>query len=109
MLAVLSSFAAAAGLVISSATKHAPAVSKCRVCLSFSSTYRYLEGKDSQADTQTDFFTPASALSGITAGAANATLVAQADTLCPAFAWADVGIMGGLWLILLVTQGYFIL
>jgi hypothetical protein len=58
---------------------------------------------------QTDFFTPSTALSGITAGAANATLSAQADTLCPAFAWADVGIMGGLWLILLVTQGYFIL
>lgn len=31
MLAVLSSFAAAAGLIISSATKHAPAIGKCRV------------------------------------------------------------------------------
>jgi hypothetical protein len=31
MLAVLSSFAAAAGLIISSATKHVPAVGKCRV------------------------------------------------------------------------------
>ena len=31
MLAVLSAFAAAAGLIISSATKHAPAIGKCRV------------------------------------------------------------------------------
>jgi len=61
------------------------------------------------ADRQTDFFTPSSAFTGITAGAANATLNAQADVMCPAFAWADVGIMGGLWLILLVAQGYFIL
>lgn len=57
---------------------------------------------------QIDFFTASRTPSGITAGAANATLSAQADTLCPAFAWADVGIMGGIWLLLFLTQGYFI-
>jgi hypothetical protein len=76
---------------------------------SVSSYHCAIRHQESVADVQTDFFTPSTALSGITAGAANATLSAQADTLCPAFAWADVGIMGGLWLILLVTQGYFIL
>lgn len=33
----------------------------------------------------------------------------EAETICSAFAWADVGIMGGAWLILLVGQVYFIL
>jgi hypothetical protein len=29
--------------------------------------------------------------------------------LCGPFAWADVGIMGGLWVLLFLVQGYFIL
>lgn len=33
----------------------------------------------------------------------------EAKTICSAFAWADIGIMGGAWLILLVGQVYFIL
>lgn len=30
----------------------------------------------------------------------------EGEAVCSAFAWADIGIMGGLWLVLAVLQGY---
>lgn len=32
----------------------------------------------------------------------------ESKLLCNAFAWADIGFMGGLWLLLLLTQTYFV-
>jgi hypothetical protein len=40
--------------------------------------------------------------------AANGTLSAEGQALCNPFAWVDVGIMGGLWVLLLLAQGYFL-
>lgn len=45
---------------------------------------------------------------GNSSSTANQTLAGESQALCSAFAWADVGIMGGLWVILLVVQGYFV-
>jgi hypothetical protein len=43
-----------------------------------------------------------------TSNSATSALSDEGQQLCSAFAWADVGIMGGLWLILLIVQGYFL-
>ncbi|KAL1670603.1 hypothetical protein GGF50DRAFT_93467 [Schizophyllum commune] len=37
----------------------------------------------------------------------NETLDTEADTLCDIFTWADVGIMGGLWVVLAVSHAYY--
>ncbi|WVQ98188.1 hypothetical protein IAU59_005310 [Kwoniella sp. CBS 9459] len=81
-LAMLAGFCCAAALIIVSALRHNTAVSACEVKF-FS---------DSQSTTS----------------AANETLASEGEALCSAFAWADVGIMGALWLILLLVQSYFI-
>ncbi|EPQ60744.1 hypothetical protein GLOTRDRAFT_68641 [Gloeophyllum trabeum ATCC 11539] len=46
---------------------------------------------------QTDFF--ANATSGATSS--------EADTLCNIFPWVDVGLMGGLWVVMAIAQFYF--
>ncbi|WWC86761.1 uncharacterized protein L201_001640 [Kwoniella dendrophila CBS 6074] len=81
-LAILAGFICSAALIITSALQHNKAVTSCEAKF-FS---------DSSSSTST----------------ANQTLAAEGEALCSAFAWADVGIMGALWLILLVVQGYFI-
>lgn len=37
------------------------------------------------------------------------SLTSQGERLCEIFSWVDVGIMGGLWLILAIIQGYLLL
>ncbi|WWC68093.1 uncharacterized protein I206_102014 [Kwoniella pini CBS 10737] len=81
-LAILAALICAAALIITSALQHNKAVSKC----------------------ETKFFSDSSS----TSSTANETLASEGQALCSAFAWADVGIMGALWVILLVVQGYFI-
>ncbi|WVR04719.1 hypothetical protein IAU60_001730 [Kwoniella sp. DSM 27419] len=82
LISMLAAFACAAALIVTSAVKHTDAVTAC----------------------EAKFFSDSSS----TSSAANETLSAEGEALCSAFAWADVGIMGALWLILLVIQGYFI-
>ncbi|WVO16653.1 hypothetical protein L204_104333 [Cryptococcus depauperatus] len=81
-LLILAAFVCAAALIITSALKHKHAVTTC----------------------EQKFFTD----SGNSSTSANETLSAESEKLCSAFAWADVGIMGGLWVILFLVQGYFI-
>ncbi|KAL7419392.1 hypothetical protein Q5752_006230 [Cryptotrichosporon argae] len=79
---VAASMACAAALVAVSAARHTTAVASC----------------------EQDYFSSSNATSSST----NATLASEGEALCSAFAWADIGCMGAIWLILLVTQGYFI-
>lgn len=72
----------AAVIIIISAVRHDTAVAKCRL----------------------DYFTPLPSQSSDSAE----TLNDEGQALCNAFAWADVGFMGGLWVILLITQLYFV-
>lgn len=72
----------AAIIIVISAVNHNKAVSNC----------------------QTDFFSP----TNTTTTAAEQTLTEESKMLCMAFAWADIGFMGGLWVILFVTQTYFV-
>ncbi|KAK1921692.1 hypothetical protein DB88DRAFT_498901 [Papiliotrema laurentii] len=87
-LAITAAFSVAAALIIVSATKHNTAVSDCA----------------------TDFYSPSanSTAASQFASASNETLTTQAEKICPPLVWAQVGIMGGLWLILLIVQVYFI-
>lgn len=39
---------------------------------------------------------------------ASQTLTEESQALCNAFTWADIGFMGGLWVILGLTQSYFV-
>jgi hypothetical protein len=58
---------------------------------------------------QEDYYSPsANSTSSTFASAQNETLTLEAEKICPPLIWAQVGIMGGLWLILLVVQGYFL-
>ncbi|KAK8847527.1 hypothetical protein IAR55_005385 [Kwoniella newhampshirensis] len=81
-LAILAALACAAALIITSALRHNTAVHNC----------------------EAKFFSD----SNSTSTTANQTLASESQALCSAFAWADVGIMGGIWLILLLVQGYFL-
>ncbi|WVQ69428.1 uncharacterized protein L199_007645 [Kwoniella botswanensis] len=81
-IAILAGLICAAALIIVSAIQHNTAVSAC----------------------EAKFFSD----SNSTSSSANQTLAAEGEALCSAFAWADVGIMGALWVILLLVQGYFI-
>jgi len=51
-----------------------------------------------QANCQSDFY-PAGSTGNNAASLANAS-----DTVCNIFSWVDVGIMGGLWIVLLIMQ-----
>lgn len=77
--AFTSIFACGAALVAVSAARHNEAVARC--------TLTYFKGQSNDGTIN---------VSG------------EAKTICSAFAWADIGIMGGAWLILLVGQVYFI-
>ncbi|ORX33998.1 hypothetical protein BD324DRAFT_584133 [Kockovaella imperatae] len=79
-VAVLSAFICAAALIAVSAVRHEEAIVTCQV------------GSDWHAINS----------------AQNSTLAEQGEILCSPFAWADIGIMGGLWVLLLLTQLYFI-
>lgn len=68
-------------IVVVSAARHSTAVAKCIV----------------------DYFTPLPSQDSDS----KATLASEGQSLCNAFAWADVGFMGGLWVILFLTQMYF--
>ncbi|WWD21618.1 hypothetical protein CI109_106104 [Kwoniella shandongensis] len=81
-LAILAGLICAAALIITSALRHNTAVTDC----------------------ETKFFSDSNSSSST----ANQTLASESEALCSAFAWADVGIMGGIWLILLLVQGYFL-
>ncbi|WRT64627.1 uncharacterized protein IL334_001560 [Kwoniella shivajii] len=81
-LAILAAMICAAALIIASALKHNTAVSAC----------------------EAKFFSDSSTSSTT----ANQTLASEGEALCSAFAWADVGIMGALWVILFLVQSYFI-
>ncbi|WWC59615.1 uncharacterized protein I303_102174 [Kwoniella dejecticola CBS 10117] len=81
-LAILAALICAAALIITSALQHNQAVASC----------------------EAKFFSD----SNSTSSTANSTLASEGEALCSAFAWADVGIMGALWVILLLVQGYFI-
>lgn len=50
--------------------------------------------KTAKANCETRFFT-------------NTTEPSEADTLCDIFPWVDIGLMGGLWVLLAVAQLYF--
>jgi hypothetical protein len=52
-------------------------------------------------DVQTTYF------SGPKGGKINVS--SEGESICKIFAWADIGIMGGIWLVLLIGQFYFIL
>ncbi|WVW78283.1 hypothetical protein I302_100236 [Kwoniella bestiolae CBS 10118] len=82
LIALLAAFICAAALIITSALQHNKAVSACEA--------KFFSDSNSVSDS------------------ANQTLAAEGEALCSAFAWADVGIMGALWVILLLVQGYFI-
>ncbi|WVQ79909.1 hypothetical protein IAT38_002010 [Cryptococcus sp. DSM 104549] len=81
LLAVVAAFACSAALIITSALRHDTSVTAC----------------------ENKFFSDTSS----TSSTANQTLASEGEALCSAFAWADVGIMGGLWVIMLLVQGYF--
>lgn len=51
-----------------------------------------------------EYFTPTASSSAQAAQ----TLTEESQALCNAFTWADVGFMGGLWVILFITQSYFV-
>ena len=53
------------------------------------------------SDVQTTYF------SGPSGGTINVS--SEGESICKIFAWADIGIMGGIWLVLLIGQFYFIL
>jgi hypothetical protein len=102
-------FIVAAVLIIISAIHHKSAVAKCEVSRNLISSQGnppgpYLAEKPTPRWTQQTYFT----------GVANTTETSSATSgegaaLCEAFAWADVGIMGGLWVLLFVVQTYLIL
>ncbi|TXT13119.1 hypothetical protein VHUM_01520 [Vanrija humicola] len=79
----IAAFIVAAVIIIISALRHNTAVTNCEV----------------------DYFSANNQTTQI----ANSTLTDQGKTLCNAFAWADVGFMGGLWVILCITQLYFVI
>ncbi|GMK54681.1 hypothetical protein CspeluHIS016_0112670 [Cutaneotrichosporon spelunceum] len=51
-----------------------------------------------------DYFTPSASATQ----QAQQTLTEESSLLCTAFTWADIGFMGGLWVILALTQSYFV-
>jgi hypothetical protein len=67
--------------------------------------------ESSCALVQVKYFTDTNSTTTATSSASslNATLSSEGEAICGPFAWADVGIMGGLWLILLLVQGYFLM
>ncbi|ODO08613.1 hypothetical protein L198_00344 [Cryptococcus wingfieldii CBS 7118] len=81
-LAVVAGFVCSAALIIASALKHDTAVTAC----------------------EEKFFSDTTN----TSSSANSTLASEGQTLCSAFAWADIGMMGGLWVIMLIVQLYFL-
>lgn len=81
-LGILAALICSAALIITSALRHDTAVTDCE--------YKFFSDTGNSSST------------------ANQTLASESQALCSAFAWADVGIMGGLWVILLVVQGYFV-
>lgn len=91
--AVLTAFAlaCAAALIIVSALRHENAITTC----------------------QQNFFSAdansTSSSSSVFGGNTTETLNQEAKTLCSPFAWADVGILGGLWLLALIFQGYMVM
>ena len=136
--AVLCAFICAAALIGVSAAKHDDAIIKCqvgnpglnRIIEPARGPSSFLQSAPSVSlpnispssllhitltCVQTDFFTPTANATGTGIGqntiddAQNSTLQEQGKILCNPFAWADIGIMGGLWLLLLLTQLYFIL
>ncbi|BEI80093.1 hypothetical protein CcaverHIS002_0106220 [Cutaneotrichosporon cavernicola] len=78
----LVAFIVAAAIIIISAVRHDAAMAKCIK----------------------DYFTPSATASQ----QAQQTLTEESGLLCNAFTWADVGLMGGLWVILALTQSYFV-
>ncbi|RXK40915.1 hypothetical protein M231_01763 [Tremella mesenterica] len=83
-LSQTAAFSVAAALIVVSATSHNKAVTACEK--------QYFETNNSTSST----------------AIANSTLSSESSALCDAFTWADVGIMGGLWLLLLLVQAYFL-
>ncbi|OXH25272.1 hypothetical protein J008_05396 [Cryptococcus neoformans] len=81
-LGILAALICSAALIITSALRHDTAVTDCE--------YKFFSDVGNSSST------------------ANETLASEGQALCSAFAWADVGIMGGLWVILLIVQGYFV-
>ncbi|KDQ20278.1 hypothetical protein BOTBODRAFT_101812 [Botryobasidium botryosum FD-172 SS1] len=79
-LATLAAFSIAAALIIISATRHNTAVSSC----------------------ETDFFTLANST---TSPSDNG----EGKTVCDIFTWTDIGLMGGMWIVFVIFQGYLIL
>ncbi|KLT42220.1 hypothetical protein CC85DRAFT_246365 [Cutaneotrichosporon oleaginosum] len=78
----LLAFIVAAAIIIVSAVRHDAAMAKC----------------------EKDYFTPSSSATQ----QAQQTLNEESGLLCNAFTWADIGFMGGLWVILALTQSYFV-
>ncbi|RSH92320.1 hypothetical protein EHS25_008735 [Saitozyma podzolica] len=83
-LAVAAAFIVSAALIIVSALRHSTAVAVCETAYFSNST------------------------STTTSSTVNSMLSEEGPLLCGPFAWADVGIMGGLWVLLFLVQGYFI-
>ncbi|KAK4686857.1 gluconolactonase, partial [Tremellales sp. Uapishka_1] len=81
-LIVTAAFSVAAALIIVSAVKHDTAVTACEAS--------YFSNSTANATAETS------------------SLSSEGQALCDAFAWADVGIMGGLWCILFLVQSYFL-
>lgn len=73
---IIAGFSISAAWIIISATRHSTAQANCEV----------------------DHYSTGSA------GDNAASLSSQAATVCDIFSWIDVGIMGGLWVVLLIMQ-----
>jgi hypothetical protein len=52
--------------------------------------------------------TTSTSSSSLLSGTANSTLQSEGQALCAPFAWADIGIMGGLWVLAFFVEVYFI-
>jgi len=82
-LAIVAAFSIAAALIIISATRHSTAVSSC----------------------ETSFFSTLA--NGTTTAAPPSN--AEGQIVCDIFTWTDIGLMGGLWVVFAIFQGYLIL
>ncbi|KAG8992721.1 hypothetical protein FRB94_013471 [Tulasnella sp. JGI-2019a] len=85
-LAVSYVFGISATWIVISATRHTTATNACI----------------------TNFYTNTTTNTTGIGGGADAT-AGEGQTVCNIFVWADIGIMGGLWLLMFIFQGYLIL
>ncbi|KZO96055.1 hypothetical protein CALVIDRAFT_499359, partial [Calocera viscosa TUFC12733] len=80
---VVACFALAAALIGISASKHNTVVSAC----------------------EASFFPASTGTSSVGSGA----LDGEGQSVCNIFAWVDIGVLGGLWLLLAIFQGYLLI